>query len=152
MHPDTFKIETMTFTDLDQIYDIEVQVHEYPWGRQIFTDCLRVGYQGYIVRDTQSAAIRSFALFSSAADECHLLNVATHRDYQKQGLAKALLMECLNRYHDQNIQYCYLEVRESNANAIALYESMGFFRVGIRSQYYPCFDGREDALVMKKIL
>ncbi|MEN1508294.1 ribosomal-protein-alanine N-acetyltransferase, partial [Pseudomonas aeruginosa] len=42
----------------------------------------------------------------------------------------------------------WLEVRASNAAAIALYESLGFNEATIRRNYYPTTDGREDAIIM----
>ena len=42
----------------------------------------------------------------------------------------------------------YLEVRASNAAAIALYEAAGFAEMGVRHNYYPAKKGREDALLM----
>jgi ribosomal-protein-alanine N-acetyltransferase len=46
----------------------------------------------------------------------------------------------------------YLEVRPSNPGAIHLYQRTGFRLVGRRRDYYPTFDGREDALVMRREL
>lgn len=45
-----------------------------------------------------------------------------------------------------------LEVRESNTAAIALYESSGFHELGVRRDYYPADDGREDAIILAKYL
>jgi ribosomal-protein-alanine N-acetyltransferase len=41
-----------------------------------------------------------------------------------------------------------LEVRKSNAAALALYQGLGFHRLGVRKAYYPAHDGSEDALLL----
>ena len=46
----------------------------------------------------------------------------------------------------------FLEVRPSNTAAIALYNGLGFNEIGIRKDYYPGQDGREDALMLAKEL
>jgi ribosomal-protein-alanine N-acetyltransferase len=46
----------------------------------------------------------------------------------------------------------FLEVRPSNPNAIKLYQSLGFNEIGRRKDYYPARKGREDALVMARII
>ena len=48
----------------------------------------------------------------------------------------------------RQVSRVFLEVRPSNANAIALYFDEGFNEIGRRPRYYPAKDGREDALVM----
>ncbi len=46
----------------------------------------------------------------------------------------------------------FLEVRDSNQSARALYDSVGFNEIGVRRGYYPAASGREDAVVMAKHL
>ena len=46
----------------------------------------------------------------------------------------------------------YLEVRESNARAIALYQKMAFIQIGTRKDYYPLPEGRENGLVYARNL
>ena len=45
-----------------------------------------------------------------------------------------------------------LEVRPSNARAVALYRNFGFQQIGVRKGYYPATEGREDGLVFQKEL
>ena len=58
----------------------------------------------------------------------------------------------LTRAREAEMQDVFLEVRPSNPVAIKLYESLGFVKVGIRKAYYQAANGREDALVYKKVL
>jgi ribosomal-protein-alanine N-acetyltransferase len=58
----------------------------------------------------------------------------------------------LSRAKEAEMQDVFLEVRPSNAAAIALYHAEGFHEIGRRPRYYPAKGGREDALVMAKEL
>ena len=151
MIPEAWIVSEMQLTDLDTVAEIENQTQEVPWSKQMFADCLKLGYQGYVLRETDGNLV-CFTFFSFAADECHLLNIATQIDYQRHGYAKALLDYCLAHYRDKGIKACYLEVRESNLVAQQLYERFGFQRVGLRKAYYVSLAGREDAWVMCKEL
>jgi ribosomal-protein-alanine N-acetyltransferase len=81
------------------------------------------------------------------ADEIQILNVATDRSYRRQGVARALLEALLDELSPKGFCVALLEVRASNAPAIALYRSLGFSDDAIRERYYS--DG-EDALLMSK--
>jgi ribosomal-protein-alanine N-acetyltransferase len=60
-----------------------------------------------------------------------------------------MLMLLLERSRDAGMTDAFLEVRPSNAMALALYQSVGFVQVGVRKGYYQAEQGREDALVLK---
>jgi ribosomal-protein-alanine N-acetyltransferase len=73
------------------------------------------------------------------------MNVAVNPDRRREGVAAALLNHLFDEADKPGEQYT-LEVRPSNAGAIALYESFGFKRAGLRKGYY--HDNKEDALIM----
>ena len=59
------------------------------------------------------------------------------------------MMESLiEEARDRKITSVFLEVRPSNSAAIALYRKLGFNELGIRKDYYPAKEGREDALML----
>ena len=72
-----------------------------------------------------------------------LFNIAVDPDYQRQGLGRALLEHLIDELEKRGVATLWLEVRASNAAAIALYESLGFNGATIRRNYYPTTDGRE---------
>ena len=80
--------------------------------------------------------------------EATLFNIAVDPDYQRQGLGRALLEHLIDELEKRGVATLWLEVRASNAAAIALYESLGFNEATIRRNYYPTTDGREDAIIM----
>lgn len=81
-----------------------------------------------------------------AADEGDITNVSVKKEYQGQGIGAALVSELQNRVKELGIQKIFLEVRKSNAPALALYEKQGFEHMGIRKNYYS--DPVEDAITM----
>jgi ribosomal-protein-alanine N-acetyltransferase len=83
------------------------------------------------------------------ADELHVLNVATREDRRRCGIARALMDEVVGYARASRMKHVLLEVRRSNAAAIALYRGLGFFAMGVRSRYYP---DSEDAVEMVLML
>ncbi len=63
-------------------------------------------------------------------------------------LGRELLEHVIDEVEKRGVVTLWLEVRASNAAAIALYESVGFNEATIRRNYYPTVDGREDAIIM----
>ncbi|MBQ2119039.1 MAG: ribosomal protein S18-alanine N-acetyltransferase, partial [Clostridia bacterium] len=82
-----------------------------------------------------------------AADECDITDVAVLPAYRRRGIAAALLRELFTRLRAGGTRHVYLEVRESNAPAIALYRSFAFSPCGRRKRYYTAPE--EDAVVMR---
>lgn len=133
-------------SDLNAVMAIEVRGYPYPWTRGIFLDCLRAGYPGLALE--QGGVLVGYAMLSIAAEEAHLLNICVDPLTQSRGLGRGLLRAIVRLARDRGAQRVFLEVRPSNAPALALYHSEGFNEIGRRPRYYPAADGREDALVM----
>ena len=92
---------------------------------------IAVGYVGYL----------------GIIDEYEITNVATHPDYRRLGIGSALIGALVEKAERNGILRITLDVRESNAPAIALYEKFGFAPCGKRKSFYS--NPREDALVME---
>tara|TARA_B100000214_G_scaffold201718_1_gene146161 strand:+ start:378 stop:833 length:456 start_codon:yes stop_codon:yes gene_type:complete len=80
-------------------------------------------------------------------DELHITFLAVHTMHQRRGLGKFLLSELIKRSKALQTNYIHLEVKDNNEPAKALYKSMGFKKIGNRSNFYK--DG-SDALVLIK--
>jgi ribosomal-protein-alanine N-acetyltransferase len=143
-------IRPMREEDLATVIAIELQVYEFPWTLGIFRDCLRVGYCCWVI--TLSERVIGYGVTSVAVEECHLLNVCIHPDWQGQGLGQKLVRRLLNLARQHGAETAFLEVRQSNDSACALYRRLGFVEVGRRRDYYPTQGGREDALVLSLML
>lgn len=145
-----FFARTMRTSDIDLVVQNEVAAYEHPWTKRIFIDCLRAGYQCWVLANKQK--IVAHGVMSVAIGECHLLTLCVHPDYQRLGYGRKMFLLLLDRAQKQEAKECFLEVRASNAGAIELYRSLGFTQIGERKNYYPGNEGREDALIMSRSL
>ena len=80
--------------------------------------------------------------------ETDMMNIAVHPDCRKQGVASGLILRLIEELKLRGSHCLSLEVRASNAPAIALYEKLGFMQVGLRKNYYR--NPKEDALILRK--
>lgn len=140
------KIRAMQVTDVRDVMDIELAEYPFPWTAKIFSDCLRSGYYCRIGEiDGQMAG---YGVMSSGAGEAHILNVCVAGAFRRRGLGRILMLHMLDEAESTGVETVFLEVRESNPVALRLYEGLGFNQVGMRKDYYPTRDGREDAIIM----
>lgn len=139
-------MRSMLETDIDAVLSIEVAVQAYPWTRGNFSDAL--SHQYVCCVDQDAAGIHCYAILMPVLDEAELLTIGVATQQQRKGYGRAMLLEIMHIAHTKSLQRVYLEVRHSNAAAIALYRSVGFVEIGLRRGYYRTALGSEDALVM----
>jgi len=144
------RFRPMAADDVAAVVELEHLVYPFPWSEQIFRDCLRVGYDCWVVES--SAGVEGYGVMSMGAGECHILNLCVAPGLRRAGVGRALLTMLLLRARRAGMLHAFLEVRPSNPAAMALYESMGFERIGLRRGYYQSKGGREDAIVYRKAL
>jgi [ribosomal protein S18]-alanine N-acetyltransferase len=140
----------MTQEDIEPVYAIERRSYSHPWTEGILRDCLRVGYNCWVYCD--EGEILGYGIISVAAGEAHVLNLCVRPESQGAGVGRHILTHLVALARRHGADTMLLEVRASNRAAIALYESAGFNEIGQRHGYYPGHSGREDALVLAKVL
>ncbi|MBT8146021.1 MAG: ribosomal protein S18-alanine N-acetyltransferase [Gammaproteobacteria bacterium] len=146
-----FAMRRMRPSDLDVVVQNEaLAVAEHPWNKRVFIDCLRAGYQCWVLGNNDR--LIGHGVMSVAIGESHLLTLCVHPDYQRAGHGRRILQFLLERAQREEAEVCYLEVRSSNETAKSLYRSMGFLPIGERKNYYPSEHGREDAIIMSRQL
>jgi ribosomal-protein-alanine N-acetyltransferase len=144
-HPPA-RMRTMTTDDLAAVGEMEQASYEFPWSPGVFADCLKAGYPCWVlVVDDVTAG---YGILSIGAGEAHVLNVCVSPQWRGQGLGRYLLRRLLDCARWNGAERVFLEVRPSNADARALYASVGFREIGRRPRYYPARNGREEAIVM----
>ena len=137
--------------DLDALLSIEQTTYGKPWTRGNFTDALK--HDNWCDLLWQGDTLIGYFVAMKGHQEVHLLNLTVHKDYRAKGLGLLLLNVVLTRALQVQAQWIWLEVRVSNARAIAVYERFGFRVVGERKNYYPLSPGvREDAKIMSRRL
>jgi len=98
----------------------------------------------------RGGAISGIVVGRQVLDEAEILNLAVAQGVRRQGEGRALVQRLLNRFTEFQVSRVFLEVRESNAGAIAFYRELGFQPVGRRKDYYQ--DPKEAATVMELLL
>lgn len=142
-----WNLRPMDVASLSQVVDIERRAYAFPWTEGIFRDCLNVGYSAWVVASPADEVL-AYAVMSMAVGEAHVLNLCVEPAYHQQGLGRFLLTHLQQIARSAGMDIMLLEVRKSNAAAIALYQGMGFHKLGVRKAYYPARDGSEDALLL----
>lgn len=140
------KIRPLMVADLDTIMAIEERAYDFPWSQGIFRDCLRVGYCCWCYE--LDGEIHAYGVMSVAAGESHILNLTVRPESRRQGVGQIMMKHFMGLACRHNADTVMLEVRPSNTAAIRLYEKLGFNEIGVRRNYYPAGDGREDALLL----
>jgi ribosomal-protein-alanine N-acetyltransferase len=142
------KIRRLIYPDLPNVIAIERRVFPTPWSLAMFVlerskqsgICLAA-----VLEETHGRRLAGYLICSRYDEVWHVMNVAVDIEYQRLGVASALLAELYAQVDDEDARFT-LEVRRSNLPAIRLYEREGFRAAGVRRRYYQ--DNGEDALVM----
>lgn len=144
-------LRDMSEADLDAVLHIEREVHTHPWTAGNFSDALRSKYECKVYESTATGMV-GYAIMMLAVDEAELLDIAIAAKQQRHGWGRKLLDEVIALARRRNMRRLVLEVRASNAAAIGLYRKAGFSDIGLRRDYYPAENGREDAILMGREL
>lgn len=146
-------LEPLRVSHLDAVMALELASYEFPWSRGNFIDSLHAGYLARLLRAAPGGEPLGYFVAMAGVDEMHLLNITVAPAARRRGLARFMLDHLVAHCRDAGAHALWLEVRESNTGARALYERYGFASVGRRRSYYPAPHGqREDALLMSLAL
>jgi len=139
------EIRRLSLGDLDDVEAIEKRAYGTPWSRSMFASELAKP-ASICLGAFEGERLVGYVINSRYVDAWHVMNVAVSPSHQRRGIATQLLEHLFDLTRDDERRGYTLEVRMSNADAIRLYEKLGFERRGIRRGYYT--DNREDALIM----
>lgn len=142
------ELRPMTVADLDAVTAVEAGAYSFPWTRGNFIDSLAAGYLAWVLA-SRAEGIVGHLVAMAGVDEMHLLNLTVAARWQRHGLARRMLDALEAHCRAAGLSMLWLEVRQSNERARALYARRGFAEVGLRRGYYPAPQSkREDAVVM----
>lgn len=147
-------VRPMLSRDVSVVTQIAKSVMPYSWSEAIFRDCLGGDYQAWVMVQGSldiANAVLGFIVSLVQVGEGQILKVAIRQRAQGQGYGRQLVEHALNEMQ-QDVRRIFLEVRVSNVQAVAFYQAMGFKAVGQRRDYYRTDDGREDAIVMERVI
>ncbi len=142
-----YEIVPMDRSHIPQIAALERSCFPDPWSERLLEDALFDPQACFIVAEDGEGNILGYAGLHAVLDEGYIDNVAVEPDARRHGVASALL-DVFCRFAEEHLAFLSLEVRASNAPAIALYERSGFQNVGTRKGYY--VHPKEDAIIMTR--
>ncbi len=136
--------------DLDRVAEINRQSYRHPWSAELIRREMDHAWSTVLLGVEElpaGEAVLGFVIFWLVHDELHVLNVAVAAEHRRRGAARALMEEAAARGRARGARLATLEVRRSNAGAIALYRGLGYREVAVRPRYYA--EEAEDAIVME---
>lgn len=138
-------IREMLESDVPRVLEIERASFDAPWSEGMLRDDL--GRSDRVWRVVEiGGRIVGFGGIMLIASEAHVMDIAVADDHRRRGHARELMVALVAEAAARGVGRMTLEVRESNAEALALYASCGFDVGGRRTGYYP--ETGEDALVL----
>jgi ribosomal-protein-alanine N-acetyltransferase len=139
-------LRAMTEADLEEVLAIENDSFTHPWNRDHFLDELKSGHAFPLVALARQEKIIGYVCPRLLLDEGHIFNIAVRRVFRGKGVARLLVEKVVNDCREGGGAVVFLEVRNSNKAAIALYRQLGFVETGRRRNYY---EHGEDAILME---
>ena len=130
-----------------QVAELEKLCFADPWSENSVASELNNIWSYWVVALWDDAVV-GYIGSQSSCDETDVMNVAVHPDFRRKGIAESLIETLIMELKNRGSHALMLEVRASNAPAIALYEKLGFQQVGCRKNYYR--NPKEDALILRK--
>lgn len=146
-----FELKIFAPEHIPEAAEIERLCFSEPWTEEALRYmCTSPNTRAIAVIDRTNGALAAYGGAQFVLDEANIVNIATHPDYRRRGCATAA-MHALEAFLKENgIEHLYLEVRQSNAPAQALYAKEGFSPIGVIKNYYRF--PAEDAVEMIKKL
>ena len=142
-------LRRMTLSDVPAVHRLEEAIFSMPWSEKDFVyEMTENKVARYLVIE-EAGEIIAFAGAHIILDQAHVTNIAVRQDCRGRGLGRMITRELMQYASNLGAEYLTLEVRQSNARALQVYERYGFVRVGLRKDYYPADrQQREHAVVM----
>ena len=138
------EIIPMNESHVAAVAELEKQNFSEPWPEIAVRSELTNKLALWLVA-VEDGVVAGYVGSQTVLQEADMMNIAVGEGFRRRGIARALVEELIRRLDAYQLT---LEVRASNAPAIALYESLGFTQVGLRKNYY--HKPKEDALILRK--
>ena len=143
------QIREMKLEDVPQVAAIERLCFSAPWNENMIISSWESRLSCWLIAEIDGCVV-GYVGSEAVLDSADMMNIAVAPEYRKRGIAEALIKALVEHLQQRDILFLLLEVRVSNAPAIALYNKLCFEQVGRRPKYYT--NPREDALILRKEL
>lgn len=141
-----YRIRPAVLADAPALVAIERRSFGDPWSEASFREALGSAWTFVLVAEV-SRGVSGYLVGRETGGAGEVLNLAVAPEFRRRGVGEALLEAGLVAFRQSRVEEVFLEVRESNTSARALYARHGFRPVGQRSAYYR--NPKEDALVLR---
>ena len=144
----SLQLHPLTAADLPQVLALDQACFGGLWSKEGYLREMASPNSTLLILPSPTDGDRLMGLgcLWSIVEEAHITIMAVHPDFQGQGLGQLILLGLLRDAWIRGLERATLEVRDTNAPAIALYEKFGFQTAGVRKGYYKATG--EDALIM----
>ena len=129
-----FTLIKMSAEHIGQIASLEKEYFSKPWSEKALLEELANENSHFLV--AVSDKVMGYIGVQEICGEAYITNVAVFGEYRKCGIGRTLIRAACEGAKGRGCEFITLEVRESNAPAISLYESEGFDKAGIRKNFY----------------
>lgn len=129
------------------VAELEAAYFSLPWSESAIRSELENPLAFWLVA-VVDAKVVGYVGSQSVMDEADMMNLAVDAAYRRKGIGRQLVNTLISNLKDMRVRSLTLEVRVSNSSAIALYNDMGFEKIGCRPGYYQ--KPKEDALILRK--
>lgn len=138
--------------DIEKIKNIAALEHEVfsnPWTLEMIQSSMTSDFDRVEVLE-KDGVFQGYVIYSVVCDSADLLRIAARPEYRRQGVGTVLMDRMIKACESAEVQNIFLEVRQSNAPAIGMYDRFGFKEISRRKRYYT--SPVEDCIVMQKEL
>ena len=139
-------IREMKISDLAIIRELEKELFSVPWSDAMFSEEIK-GHYAYVLQEDENKEIIGYLCGWKLLDEFTITNIGVIKRFQRMGFGTKLVKFIISKLLHEKCYKFTLEVRESNAKAIKLYEKFGFEQLGLRGNYYR--SPVENAVIMR---
>ena len=128
-------VRQMEEKDIDSLVIIEEECFSLPWSKKAFQESYVKDYAYFFVAEIDKEIVGYVGLYKMGNDG-DITNIGISSLHRRKGIGYKIMSSVLDFAKRENMEHITLEVRESNIPAIALYEKLGFVKVGIRKDFY----------------
>ena len=137
----------MNESHVHAVAELEKVCFSDPWSENSVASELKNKLALWLVAEEGDQVV-GYIGSQTCGDETDMMNVAVNPDFRRKGAAETLVNALVEELKAMESRSLTLEVRASNAPAIALYRKLDFAEIGRRKNYYR--NPKEDALILRK--
>lgn len=145
-----YKLRALSLADVANVAEIEQRCHQFPMSIATLESCFGRFY--HVIGLEVDGDLVGFAILHLLFEDATLMDICVSPENQGKGLGRVLLDAVVDLAASGGAERIMLEVRASSSAVIRLYEMAGFVRTGLRVNYYQHELGKEDAVLMERLL